>query len=90
MATETTKIEQQKEKVIMSEQENNSPRQAAVNALISWAKTGWGYYSIANVAGNNFSRCLPLYFAEFIIGTINPLTIGVYAENQWAIYPVIN
>lgn len=27
----------------MSEQENNSPRQAAVNALISWAKTGWGY-----------------------------------------------
>lgn len=26
----------------MSEQQNNSPRQAAVNALISWAKTGWG------------------------------------------------
>lgn len=26
----------------MNEQQNNSPRQAAVNALISWAKTGWG------------------------------------------------
>lgn len=32
----------------MSEQQNDSPRQAAVNALISWAKTGWGYYSMKN------------------------------------------
>lgn len=74
----------------VNELQNDSPSQAAVNALFNWAKIGLGYYSIANVAGNNFSRCLPLYFAEFIIGTINPLTIGVYAENQWAIYPVIN
>ena len=36
----------------MSEQENNSPRQAAVNALISWAKTGWGYYSIRDAVDN--------------------------------------
>lgn len=26
----------------MSEQQNNNPRQAAVNALINWAKTDWG------------------------------------------------
>ena len=36
----------------MSEQQNNSPRQAAVNALISWAKTGWGYYSMRDAVDN--------------------------------------
>ena len=30
----------------MSELQNNNPRQAAVNALISWAKTAWGYYTM--------------------------------------------
>ena len=41
----------------MSEQENNSPRQAAVNALISWAKTGWGYYSMRDAVGNYLESC---------------------------------
>ncbi len=36
----------------MNEQQNNSPRQAAVNALISWAKTGWGYYSMRDAVDN--------------------------------------
>lgn len=36
----------------MSEQENNSPRHAAVNAIISWAKTGWGYYSMRDAVDN--------------------------------------
>ena len=57
MAKETTTIEQQKTKVIMNEQENNSPRQAAVNALISWAKTGWGYYSIRDAVDNYLESC---------------------------------
>lgn len=38
--------------MIMNEQQNNSPRQAAVNALISWAKTGWGYYSMRDAVDN--------------------------------------
>ena len=41
----------------MSEQENNSPRQAAVNALISWAKTGWGYYSMRDAVDNYLESC---------------------------------
>ena len=41
----------------MSEQVNNSPRQAAVNALISWAKTGWGYYSMRDAVGNYLESC---------------------------------
>ena len=41
----------------MSEQQNNSPRQAAVNALISWAKTGWGYYSIRDAVDNYLESC---------------------------------
>ena len=36
----------------MSEQEKNNSRQAAVNALISWAKTGWGYYSMRDAVHN--------------------------------------
>ena len=36
----------------MNEQQNNSPRQTAVNALISWAKTGWGYYSMRDAVDN--------------------------------------
>lgn len=43
--------------MIMSEQENNSPRQAAVNALISWAKTGWGYYSMRDAVDNYLKSC---------------------------------
>ena len=57
MATETTTIEQQKAKMIMSEQQNNSPRQAAFNALISWAKTGWGYYSMRDAVDNYWESC---------------------------------
>lgn len=41
----------------MSEQQNNSPRQAAVNALISWAKTGWGYYSMRVAVDNYLESC---------------------------------
>ena len=41
----------------MSEQENNSPRQAAVNALISWAKTCWGYYSMRDAVANYLESC---------------------------------
>lgn len=41
----------------MSEQQNNSPRQAAVNALISWAKTGWGYYSMRDTMDNYLESC---------------------------------
>ena len=43
--------------MIMSEQQNNSPRQAAVNALISWAKTGWGYYSMRDAVDNYLESC---------------------------------
>ena len=41
----------------MSEQQNNSPRQAAFNALISWAKTGWGYYSMRDAVDNYLESC---------------------------------
>lgn len=41
----------------MSEQENNSPRQAAVNALISWVKTGLGYYSMRDAVDNYLESC---------------------------------
>ena len=41
----------------MSEQQNNNPRQAAVNALISWAKTGWGYYSMRDAVDNYLESC---------------------------------
>ena len=41
----------------MSEQVNNSPRQAAVNALISWVKTGWGYYSMRDAVDNYLESC---------------------------------
>ena len=41
----------------MNEQQNNSPRQTAVNALISWAKTGWGDYSMRDAADNYLESC---------------------------------
>lgn len=41
----------------MSEQQNDSPIQAAVNALISWAKTGWGYYSMRDAVDNYMESC---------------------------------
>lgn len=41
----------------MSEQQNNSPRQAAVNALINWRKTGWGYYSMRDAVENYLESC---------------------------------
>lgn len=41
----------------MSEQQNNNPRQAAVNALINWAKTGWGYYSMRDTVDNYLESC---------------------------------
>ncbi len=37
--------------------EYDSPRQAAVNALISWAKTGWGYYSMRDAVDNYLESC---------------------------------
>lgn len=43
--------------MIMSKQVNNCPRQAAVNALISWAKTGWGYYSMRDAVDNYLESC---------------------------------
>ena len=43
--------------MIMNEQQNNSPRQAAVNALISWAKTCCGYYSMRDVVDNYLESC---------------------------------
>ena len=36
----------------MGEQHDNSPRKAVVNALISWTKTGWGYYSMRDAVDN--------------------------------------
>ena len=41
----------------MGEQQNNSPRKAVVNALISWAKTGWGYYSMRDAVDNYLESC---------------------------------
>ena len=41
----------------MNEQRNNSPKQTAVNALISWAKTGWGYYSMRDAVYNYLESC---------------------------------
>ena len=41
----------------MSEQQNNSPRQAAANALINYAKTGWGYYSMGDAVDNYLESC---------------------------------
>ena len=41
----------------MNEQRNNSPKQTAVNALISWAKTGWGYYSMRDAVDNYLESC---------------------------------
>lgn len=41
----------------MSEQQNNSPRHAAANALIIWAKTGWGYYSMRDAVDNYLESC---------------------------------
>ena len=41
----------------MSEQQNKGPRQAAVNALISWPKTGWGYYSMRDAVDNYMESC---------------------------------
>ena len=38
--------------MIMNEQQNNSPRQTAINALISWAKTGWGNYNMRAAVRN--------------------------------------
>ena len=43
--------------MIMNEQQNNSPRQTAINALISWAKTGWGYYSMRDAVDNYLESC---------------------------------
>ena len=41
----------------MNEQRNNSPKQTAVNALISWAKAGWGYYSMRDAVDNYLESC---------------------------------
>ena len=41
----------------MNEQQNNSPRQTAVDALISGAKTGWGYYSTRDAVSNYMESC---------------------------------
>lgn len=36
----------------MSEQQNNNPRQATVNTIINWAKTGWSYHCMVSVVSN--------------------------------------
>ena len=41
----------------MNEQENNSPRLAAADALIYWAKTGWGYYSMRDAVDTYLESC---------------------------------
>lgn len=41
----------------MSEQKNNNPRQTAVDALINWAKTGWGYYTMRDAVDNYLESC---------------------------------
>lgn len=41
----------------MNERQNDSPRQATVNALIRWAKTGWGYYSMRDAVDNYLETC---------------------------------
>ena len=43
--------------MIMSEQKNNNPRQTAVDALINWAKTGWGYYTMRDAVDNYLESC---------------------------------
>ena len=43
--------------MIMNEQQNNSPRQTAINALINYAKTGWGYYSMGDAVDNYLESC---------------------------------
>ena len=42
----------------MNEQRNNSPKQTAVNALINWAKTVWGYYSMRDAVDNYLESCV--------------------------------
>ena len=41
----------------MTDNEYSKTRQAAVNALISWAKTGWGYYSMRDAVDNYLESC---------------------------------
>lgn len=41
----------------MNERQNDSPRQAAVNALISRVKTGWAYYSMRDAVNNYLESC---------------------------------
>ena len=41
----------------MTDNEYSKTRQAAVNALISWAKTGWGYFSMHNAVDNYLESC---------------------------------
>ena len=41
----------------MSEQQNNKPRQAAVNALIYWAKTGLGRLLQRDAVDNYLESC---------------------------------
>ena len=43
--------------MIMNEQQNNSPRQTAIKALIRRAKTGWGYYSMRDAVDNYLESC---------------------------------
>ena len=44
--------------MIMSEQQNNSPRQAAVNALINCRRTGLGMYFTYFAISHKFNMCV--------------------------------
>ncbi|MDO4172862.1 MAG: hypothetical protein Q4D28_09200, partial [Prevotellaceae bacterium] len=37
--------------------EYDNPKQTAVNALISWVKTGWDYYSMRDAVDNHLESC---------------------------------
>lgn len=76
----------------MSEQQNNCPRQTAVNAFINWAKTGWGYYFMPNTVSDikllaNVNFLYPIAFNLYVI---NPLTIAFMLMISGIGYPIIN
>ena len=41
----------------MTDNEYSKTRKAAVDALIYWAKTGWGYYSMRDAVDNYLESC---------------------------------
>lgn len=41
----------------MTDKEFSETRNAAVDALISWAKTGWGYYAMRDAVNSYLESC---------------------------------